>query len=461
MLRLKIILQYSAIYYILLVISFILSLVRIHFFQYESKYSLNDKEITGIITNIKRDKNNYTLIIKAQEKVKVYYYGNEKLTLGMKIKITGNFFEPINNTIPNTFNYKKYLNNHKIYFNVKAKEVIILERNRNLIYSIKNKLYQKCLKNTKTYNYLNAFILGDTANIERETYEEYQSNGVTHLFAISGSQINLIALLTFHGLKKAKIKEVSKYLIVIFLLIFLCLIINSSASILRSLIFFILLSLNKLFDLKISTKNILFTTVIILLILNPLIIYDIGFQYSVVVTYGLIISSKKKKVSYFKSLMYTSFIATLFSMPITLINYYEINLLSPVNNLIFVPLITFIIYPLSILTIFLNIFEPILYLFIEMMEYLNFLLFNINLFKIIIPKVNNMLFIIYYGLIIIYIYSLNRKYLLISLLLILSFKIKPLFNNKTYVYFLDQTTPNMIQRISGIFERNPLISKEI
>ena len=25
----------------------------------------------------------------------------------------------------------------------------------------------------------------------------------------------------------------------------------------------------------------------------------------------------------------------------------------------------------------------------------------------------------------------------------------------------DQTTPNMIQRISGIFERNPLISKEI
>ena len=29
------------------------------------------------------------------------------------------------------------------------------------------------------------------------------------------------------------------------------------------------------------------------------------------------------------------------------------------------------------------------------------------------------------------------------------------------VYFIDQTTPNMIQRISGIFERNPLISKDI
>ena len=34
-------------------------------------------------------------------------------------------------------------------------------------------------------------------------------------------------------------------------------------------------------------------------------------------------------------------------------------------------------------------------------------------------------------------------------------------NEELEVYFLDQTTPNMIQRIRGIFERNPLISKEI
>lgn len=30
-----------------------------------------------------------------------------------------------------------------------------------------------------------------------------------------------------------------------------------------------------------------------------------------------------------------------------------------------------------------------------------------------------------------------------------------------YIFFIDQTTPNMIQRINGIFERNPLISKGI
>lgn len=35
------------------------------------------------------------------------------------------------------------------------------------------------------------------------------------------------------------------------------------------------------------------------------------------------------------------------------------------------------------------------------------------------------------------------------------------FSDEMKVHFIDQTTPNMIQRISEIFERKPLISKEI
>ena len=36
-----------------------------------------------------------------------------------------------------------------------------------------------------------------------------------------------------------------------------------------------------------------------------------------------------------------------------------------------------------------------------------------------------------------------------------------IYKNSDGNIIVDQTTPNMIQRISGIFERNPLISKEI
>ena len=211
--------------------------------------------------------------------------------------------------------------------------------------------------------------------------------------------LNLLSAFLFFILKKTRIKEVFKYIIIILFLIMFCLIINTTYSVYRSLIFFILLAINKIYDFGISTKNILFLTVFILIIINPLIIHDLGFQFSVITTYGLIISLKKQK-SYFKNLLYSSFIAFLFSLPITLINFYEINLLTPLNNLILGPLITFIIYPLAILTTIFNFFEPLFYYNLTLMEYINNFLSNITCFNLIIPKASlllfNLLYINYY-----------------------------------------------------------------
>ena len=71
------------------------------------------------------------------------------------------------------------------------------------------------------------------------------------------------------------------------------------------------------------------------------------------------------------------------------------------------------------------------------MELLNNLLANIKIFNIVIPKVNIYFYLVYYIFLIIYIYSINIKYLIISLVLILSFKLKPIIDQNTYVYFLD------------------------
>lgn len=59
-----------------------------------------------------------------------------------------------------------------------------------------------------------------------------------------------------------------------------------------------MLKINKKFNLDISTKNILLLTISILIIYNPLIIMDMGFEYSAVVTYGLVVCTK-----YFKRII--------------------------------------------------------------------------------------------------------------------------------------------------------------
>ena len=51
--------------------------------------------------------------------------------------------------------------------------------------------------------------------------------------------------------------------------------------------------------------------------------------------------------------------------------------------------------------------------------------------------------------------------LLLLLLFLILFYVFSKIPRNLKIYFIDQTTPNMIQRISGIFEGNPLISKEI
>lgn len=439
LLRLRILLQSNYLYYFLLVLSLSISLIYVYFFKHESEYKLEDKFIIGVITDLNYNEEKYKIEIKGKEKLIAYYLSKEdlKLRLGMKIKLNGNLYLPNNNTIPNTFNYKKYLNNHQIYYLMKVQNLEVLKDRPSFIYKIKNYLDQRINSFSYTNNYLKALILGDLKELDDDTYKGYQINGVIHLFAISGMHINLLAVSLILFLKKIKIKEVFKYLLVILFLIIFCLVINTSASVYRSLIFFILLTINKLGELEISTKNILFLTVVLLMIANPPIIFDVGFQYSAVTTYGLIISTRKKKSNYLLSLLYTSFIAFLFSMPITLINFYEISLLSPINNLIFGPLITFIVYPLSLITIIFSFFEPLFYFILKFMEIINSFLSNLNVFNLIIPKVNIIFYLLYYILIILYIYSIDRRYFILACLLILSFKLKPILDNNTYVYFLD------------------------
>ncbi|MDD4188021.1 MAG: DNA internalization-related competence protein ComEC/Rec2 [Bacilli bacterium] len=440
MLRLRVLLQSNYIYYLLLILAFIFSFTFKNIIILESKYNINDNQIIGKITKLDYNSERYKLEVKANEKIIAYFYPKEdiNLELGMIVLLKGELYLPINNTIPNTFNYKKYLNNHYIYYQMKVSSIDILKENHNIIYKIKNYINQRIDSFSYTNSYLKALILGDLKDLEDDVYKGFQINGVIHLFAISGMHINLLAASIILILNKIKIKETLKQIIIISFLIIFCLVVNTSASVYRSLIFYILLTINKIYDFNISTKNVLFLTIFFLTIFNPLIIFDLGFQYSAITTYGLVISIKKKKYNnYFKNLLYISYIAFLFSSPITLINFYEISLLSPFNNLIFGPLITLIIYPLSLLTIVISLFEPLLYFLLKFMENINLFISSFTLFNLIIPKVNIIFYLGYYLLIIFYIYSLNKKYLLFSLLLILSIELKPFLDNNDYVYFLD------------------------
>ena len=427
MTRLKILLQSNKIYYCLLIATILYVGIKVKI-GYTSKINVNE-DFTGIVTTIVKKENSFKLTIKGKEKLIVYISNIENIELGDKVVVKGKYTLPKKATIPNNFDYQKYLYNNHIFYIMYAKELKIIKKNQNITFKIKKYILDKTSNYTNN-GYLNAFIIGDKTDLE--FYETYQNNGISHLFALSGMHISMLSLIIYKLVNKFKHKD----LIVIMFLLFYITLTNFSASILRTIIFFIILKLNKKLDLNISTKNALLITLSIIMIYNPLIVFDIGFQYSGLVTFGLIVSTKYYKKNYLYNLFITSFIALLFSVPITLYNNYELNLLSILNNLINVPLITFVIYPLSLLTFLLKFLEPIYNLTINLLEFINNIssIFSLN---IIVPKVHIIFYLIYYLLIYLYIESNNKKYILIACLYLLSFKLKPFIDRNNYVYYLD------------------------
>ena len=429
MTRLKILLQSNKIYYCLLIATILYVGIKVKI-GYTSKINVNE-DFTGIVTTIVKKENSFKLTIKGKEKLIVYISNIENIELGDKVVVKGKYTLPKKATIPNNFDYQKYLYNNHIFYIMYAKELKIIKKNQNITFKIKKYILDKTSNYTNN-GYLNAFIIGDKTDLE--FYKTYQNNGISHLFALSGMHISMLSLIIYKLVNKFKHKD----LIVIMFLLFYITLTNFSASILRTIIFFIILKLNKKLDLNISTKNALLITLSIIMIYNPLIVFDIGFQYSGLVTFGLIVSTKYYKKNYFYNLFITSFIALLFSVPITLYNNYELNLLSILNNLINVPLITFVIYPLSLLTFLLKFLEPIYNLTINLLEFINNIssIFSLN---IIVPKVHIIFYLIYYLLIYLYIESNNKKYILIACLYLLSFKLKP-FTESTIIISCTKTS---------------------
>ncbi len=198
-----------------------------------------------------------------------------------------------------------------------------------------------------------------------DIFDSYRVNGVTHLFAISGMHINLFSAILIFILKKLKFDEKSRFITIIIFLSLYSFLTNFSASIIRAVVFYVIITINKILYLNISNIRSFIIAVFILLIINPFLIYDLGFQYSALTCFGLIIGSKiLNNKNYVIGTLLVSSVAFLFSLPISLQNFFEINILSIFNNLIFVPIITFIVYPFSLIILIIRPFENLFNLLI-------------------------------------------------------------------------------------------------
>lgn len=438
-LKLRIILLCDYLYYILLFITCIFLLININkkidvpIFtnnSYEliiNDYKINDKTITIYFDNIIGK-----YYVDNDEKVKEF---KDNYSFGDKIYIEGEISVPNNNTIPNNFNYKDYLYHKYIYYIIKIDKIKIISKNDNIFLNIKNSIYKR-IDTIKYNNYLYAFILGKSYYIDSEVLNNYKINGITHLFALSGLHVSMFSSIILFILKKIKLSEKLSYFITSLFLIFFAFIASFTPSIVRSVLFFILSSINNVYYLYIKPKYLLYIVFSILIFINPFYIYDTGFILSFCISFFILLFNEKNKINNnLLSILVISILSTLSSLPIIINMSYEINILGFINNLFFIPYVTYIVFPLSIIVVFISKLSFILNFLIIIMEYISKVSSNILNVKLIFPKMSLFLIIIYYVLLILIVKKINLKKIFIIYLSFLYFRCN--FDKNNYVYFID------------------------
>ena len=445
--KLKIILHYKVFIILFIALLYVYLVISNNLFQ--SKYYEETKQLQGTVTSIKIDGDKVSIVLKTKEKVLVnYYLQDEKeldifkqIKLGYKIKVIGELNKPNQNTNFHLFNYRNYLLSKKIYYVINASQIDIISKQTNLFYSIKN-FFIEIINKRKTSSYLKTFLLGNNEDISEAVISSFQNNGISHLFALSGMHVTIFSsILLFLFSFIVKNKKIDFFIVALLLIIYMFLT-GLSPSIIRAILFFILINLNKSFNLNIRTINLFIFLLSIALIINPYNIYNNGFLFSYTISFYLIIFNKiiNRYQNYFIKLLVTSLISFLVSIPIIINNYHSINIISFFFFFFYVPFVSFILFPLSIITFICPIFDSLLKIMINILETTSLFLSQHNLFIINLRTISLYIILFYYIVItFILIMFQKRKYLfsILFIIVIIVHSNSNYLDNHYYITFLD------------------------
>lgn len=216
-----------------------------------------------------------------------------------------------------------------------------------------------------------ALLTGNREHLDGQTRLAYQRLGISHILAVSGLHLSVIVGGADFLLRKLTIARRKKDIFLILLTFFFAMVCGFPASVMRAAIMLAIYYIGDLIGEQNDTFTSLAFAVALILSVYPYSVYDAGLWLSFLATLGIVIMSpvldslfaeKKDRrgfrlvlfrfLHFFAGLLMMTFAATFFTMPVTYLLYGGISLISPLANLIFVPLTELILYLLVLMTVF-------------------------------------------------------------------------------------------------------------
>ncbi|HNV96730.1 MAG TPA: ComEC/Rec2 family competence protein [bacterium] len=253
------------------------------------------------------------------------------------------------------FSYDKYLMKQNIYSICSSRNIEIISHNNGnkiigLIYKLRKNLFDHSdsIWPEPYSSFINGLLFGK--NIVSEGIKnDFKRIGISHIIVVSGMHVSIISLVCLNLLISAGVNRKKSFIIICFIVIGFVFLSGLGASTIRAAIMAIILMFSQNIGKIMKNSLLLSYSTFIIAMINPYtIFYDVGFQLSFFATYGLIyISPLIEKYFEFlpesleiRSSLTSSISAIITTTPILIYQFKQLSIISPISNLLILPLIS-------------------------------------------------------------------------------------------------------------------------
>lgn len=285
----------------------------------------------------------------------------EAFTPDTNILVYGKFSKlqkPLN---PGQFDYGRYLYHQEVHAQIKTDRNFIIrsQKGTSTIFGTAQNFRQyliDCLEKTsishQERSIIQALILGDKKEINKQLYEEYAAAGAVHILAVSGLHVGILFLIlsfVFRPLRNLKYGRIIQSVLIVLFLWSFAFLAGLSPSVVRSVSMFTFFAFALLIGRRTNGLNTLFLSYFFLLLFNPFWLFQVGFQLSYTAVFFILWMqpifnrlgySKFYIIRETRGLITVSLSAQVGVLPLTLFYFNQFPGLFLVTNLVVLPVLT-------------------------------------------------------------------------------------------------------------------------
>lgn len=367
--------------------------------------------VVGTVEDVKKYDNNFVINVSNLKFNDVSVNGKLELTLflydsnlnlvsGAKINCVVDVLK-----VDKNFDNINYIVNNINYISTGNLEDVSIENSNYILKDkIKNsvKTQLKRFLNSDNASIAYSVLFGEKENMSANTYEIFSYSGLAHILAVSGLHIGFLVAMLVALFKILKLNKHLSNLLIFIILLFYAYLCNFTPSVVRAMIMSMILLLSKSYGKQYDALNSLSISAIIVLLINLLNIYAVGFQLSYLCVLSIICLNKPitnallkiKLPKVFVNSLAITLSVNLGILTVTASQFNEINFISVFSNIIVLPIFSVcfsllfsicflgLIFPfINYLLVVPNVILHFVKLFANYFSEINFLhfdLFNLN-----------------------------------------------------------------------------------